>query len=276
MPEHEYHLLQIDPRNPLPGQFDRIADVLLNQTALLIGGRPHCILEIEFYLHGPYHPDPFTHGHPAQQQRARWYFHRMNNGFRGGSFKGVDISLGGGGDYGGILLRSMAEQGSSLINGSSLCVDRMLQLTQTARVGDLDAAIGNRPVWDSHSPLFIRYHKHQTLEILATSRVGLTLKRLQQHPHMPDYLARPYRYTVMPSLSKGKQHTVIALYRLGLHGMDIAAKTATRIHTVQSYIDAFLKGHSMAVENFAGKSLNRLDTCKLLGCLVAQVNGLVG
>ena len=64
------------------------------------------IEEVEIY----HEDDPYTHGHPSQLQvpSDRWYFHRASKKtdakYKGGSFKGVDITFPGG----GCLVRSIS------------------------------------------------------------------------------------------------------------------------------------------------------------------------
>ncbi|RYE92062.1 MAG: hypothetical protein EOO75_07530, partial [Myxococcales bacterium] len=56
--------------------FRRLAGLLLGQATLHVAGRPQRLTEIEFYVDGAGHRDPFTHGDPLQQESGRWYFHR--------------------------------------------------------------------------------------------------------------------------------------------------------------------------------------------------------
>jgi hypothetical protein len=113
--------------------FDGIADKLLNQCVVEINHRFHRISntfffsdsefvcrahrfeEIEFYCHSGIHQDPFAHCNPIQQSFGKWYafvsfnclalhfnswnfffryFHRNGNNYRGGSYKGVDLTFG--------------------------------------------------------------------------------------------------------------------------------------------------------------------------------------
>src|SRR5262245_40018162 len=72
----------------------RTADGLLNRARLVAGGVPHRLTEVEFYYHGPEHPDRFAHRDPIQVHNGRWYFHRTAGVYRAGSFKGVDLTFG--------------------------------------------------------------------------------------------------------------------------------------------------------------------------------------
>jgi hypothetical protein len=86
------------------GWFTRIATRLLCESRLVAGGEPHRLVEVEFYYHAEGHPDPFTHRDPLQRECGRWYFHRTRRAYRGGSFKGLDLTLGDGSACGGVLI----------------------------------------------------------------------------------------------------------------------------------------------------------------------------
>ncbi|MBD2184206.1 hypothetical protein [Aerosakkonema funiforme] len=73
--------------------FTRIASGLLNGCYLVVGNEPHRLVEIEFYYCGDVHPDPFTHRDRLQLEFGRWYFHRTRGMYRGGSFKGLDMTF---------------------------------------------------------------------------------------------------------------------------------------------------------------------------------------
>src|SRR5215211_3101799 len=106
--------------------FAGIAATLLNRTRWVIAGQAHRITECEFYFRGPQHDDPFTHGDPIQVHAGRWYFHKTAGIYRGGSFKGVDVTFGDGVSRGGILIRGAQTADGRLIDGPSLLVDHLL------------------------------------------------------------------------------------------------------------------------------------------------------
>ena len=76
---------------------------------VVAGKHEYRILEIEFYQFiEKLHPDTFTHCDDMQRECGKWYFHRSGKSFRGGTYKGLDISFGRGKQgYGGVLLRSI-------------------------------------------------------------------------------------------------------------------------------------------------------------------------
>jgi len=137
------------------GWFGRIAERLLNGSRLHVGGRPHRFAEVEFYYHGPHHLDPFTHRDPVQLECGRWYFHKTRGVYRGGSFKGIDLSFGDGVAHGGVLIRSLEKPDGSLIDGPSLLVDHLLDATGAGDVASLDRAINRRVAWEPGNPLYL-------------------------------------------------------------------------------------------------------------------------
>jgi len=52
------------------------------------------LVEIEFYLKGGKHNDIFTHCNKDQLSCGEWYFHKQKEGYKGGSYKGLDITFG--------------------------------------------------------------------------------------------------------------------------------------------------------------------------------------
>src|SRR5262249_36534114 len=87
--------------------FDRIARQLLAGSRLEVGNGPHRFVEVEFSYCGDGHGDPFTHRDPLQLESGRWYFHKTAGVYRSGSFKGFDLTFGGGGAHGGVLIRGI-------------------------------------------------------------------------------------------------------------------------------------------------------------------------
>jgi hypothetical protein len=249
--------------------FQRIAEVLLRRTVLDVAGEPHELSEIEFYLHGEGHPDPFTHGQALQRSSGRWYFHKSGESYRGGTYKGLDITFGPPDVFGGILLRSLLTPDGQLINGSSLCVEHLLVRTGHRDVASLAGAIGERNVAARDSPLRLRAVPERAQTIYYTSRVGLTLKRVAEHPEMPDYIVRPYRALTQPRrIEKGRVQLIIALHQAGESADAIAGLTGAPKRTVARYIAEHDRGRALAsIESLHGRSLGAVDLCVLHGAL---------
>jgi hypothetical protein len=249
--------------------FQRIAEVLLLRTVLVVAGEAYEMCEIEFYLHGEGHPDPFTHGQALQRSSGRWYFHKSGDSYRGGTYKGLDITFGPPEVFGGILLRSLRTPKDALIHGSSLCVEHLLARTGHTDVASLAAAVGEHSVAAPVSPLHLRTVPERAQTIYYTSRVGLTLKRVAEHPEMLDYIIKPYRALTQPRrIEKGRVQLVIALHEAGESAEAIAALTGAPKRTVARYVADYERGQALeSTESLHGRSLNAADLCLLHGAL---------
>jgi len=98
--------------------FEEKARELLDKKGIEVDGRVYEIYEIEFYFHSEDHPDPFVHCHADQLTDDCWYFHKQSHNYRGGTFKGLDLTFGGEANYGGILIRFIQPYGEEVIEGS--------------------------------------------------------------------------------------------------------------------------------------------------------------
>lgn len=248
--------------------FDQIAACLLNETELLVGKQPHRFTEIEFYYFQDEHPDPFTHRDPLQLECGRWYFHRTRGVYRGGSFKGIDLTFGTEKAHGGILIRGIEKPDGSLIDGPSLCVDHLLDATGADDVATLDKAIGSRVAWDPKNPLQLRELDEPTSRsIYRTARIGLSLKKSKKSPEPPRYVVRRYRYLSEPRrISKGKLHMVLALHAEGLSAEEIHDVTGCPKATVERYIADFEEGcKEDGFDCYYGIDLSPKELCRLHG-----------
>ncbi len=209
--------------------FAEIASRLLGTCRLQVAGVPHRLVEIEFYFDSEAHPDPFTHRHPEQAHSGRWYFHRIGASYRGGSFKGLDLTLGDGVAHGGILLRSLEAPGGRLVVGPSLCVDYLLEATRSPTVAALASAQADLPAFAPAAPLSLSESAaHDTkLTMFRTARVGLSLKRHRDALAI-DRLARRYRFLTEPRrITKGRAELIAALLTDGYSPEDIRSLTGS-------------------------------------------------
>jgi len=253
-----------------PGDFAALAELLLNRFELRVDGAPHRLVEVEFYLHGPEHADPFAHCDPLQAEAARWYLHRSGAGYRGGSFKGIDLTIGSEGALGGILIRSLRTPDDVLVCGPSLCVDHLLRALDQADVAGLAASLAGRDGW-TEGPLWLAPVAAPTPRpVTATARVGLTLKRAAERPTMPGYLMKPYRFLTEPSLPKGRVYTALALSRQGVIHRDIHEQTGVPYHSLCSYGWWYREGLRRAdLTKFQGRALKVRDLCEAHGAWAA-------
>jgi hypothetical protein len=253
--------------------FAEVIKRLFNGTDLLVNSSPYRFAELEAYYHGPGHPDPFAHRHPLQLENGRWYFHRSGGEYRSGSFKGLDLALGNGGAYFGILIRSIIDRHGKVVQGPSLTVDHLLARTRTQNVAVLDTLIDGRKIWDTTSPLAIREAVTiRTARVYRSSRVGLSLKRARGIPEAERFVAQPYRFLTEPrAISKGKMHLVLTLHREGETLDAIHTATGCPKRTVERYIRDYVAGKvESGFDQYTGKDLNTCDLCKMLGIWAAK------
>jgi hypothetical protein len=253
--------------------FAALADRLLTATDFIVAGRPYRFAELEAYYFSPAHPDPFTHRDPVQLHPGRWYFHRTGGVYRGGSFKGVDLTFGDGAATFGVLIRTVVAPDGAVIDGPSLVVDHLLARTGAATVPALDARIAGRLAWDGSSPLAVREAKPvRTADVLATARVGLSLKRHRGNPDGPRFVMRPYRYlTELRAVTKGRPQTVLALHQQGKDTAAIQSLTGVPKKTIDRYVADFAAGKDEPdFGRYVGRDLGTAELCKLMGTWAAE------
>ena len=248
--------------------FARMAKALLTEARLVVRGEPHRLVEVEFYHHGAFHPDVFAHRDPVQVHPGRWYFHRSFGTYRGGSFKGLDITFSDGTTHGGILIRSVEAADGALVVGPSLTVDWLLRKASFMDVPALDREIGTRQIGDEISPLFLHAGPPEERTILRTARVGLSLKRSRPaNVEATRFVLAPYRFLTEPRrITKGKVQMVLALHIQGKDPSTIRTMTACPLKTVQRYIADFETGKQAAdFGPFFSKDLGPTELCQLHG-----------
>lgn len=254
-------------RGHLSEWFAIVAHQLLNCTDWLVAGDPHRIAEIEFYYHSSDHPDPFTHFDPIQSHRGRWYFHRSHGAYRGGSFKGIDITFGDRHARGGILIRTIETPGGELVSGPSLVMDYLLSTTKHDRVADLAKSIGQRRVWNRTSPLRLVTGSSGDRALVVCSRVGLSLRRAAPDGHWADFLVRPYRYLTEPRrIKKGKAQMAIAMHRQGHSSETISRTIGCSQSAIARYVSNYAAGYASGrYEEFFGRVLTPCELCRVHG-----------
>jgi hypothetical protein len=247
--------------------FAAVAETLLNRAELVVAGRPVRVAEIEFYLQNADHADPFAHAHPIQRECSRWYFHRSDKAFRGGSFKGLDLALGDGDAAVGVLLRAVVLPTGEVIDGPSRLVDRLLHMTGATTVAKLDAQLPGAAAFDAAMPVHFRESADRGAEVLATARVGLSLRRAAAFPEMTRYVGSRYRFLTEPRrIGRGRPQLVSALHWDGMSGKEIRERTGIAAGVIDRYTTAFDAGR--AERDFApyvGVELTPLARCRLLG-----------
>ncbi|EGC40210.1 hypothetical protein DICPUDRAFT_96310 [Dictyostelium purpureum] len=277
--------------NEVKEWLSEIAYQLLNNVVIFINGKEHMLVEIEFYFNGYNHVDEFTHGDSMQRERGTWYFHRTNGaGYKGGSFKGMDITFGcGSGDgaskddngaYGGILIRSVQKlSDQSIIDGPSLCVDNILKLTNSKDVASFVQDNG-RSIFQSENPLlYMKLRSEVEKEqpklvlpkvvapnnILSCGRVGLTFKRYKKGQEY--FIGGDYRYLRLPDkVKKGKHYMTVKLALAGKDSVsikNIIGSTAAAIDKLKAQVKIGQSKSRDDLKDYKG-DLTTDEICQLL------------
>lgn len=249
---------------------------LLHEQELVIDGTPCRILEVEAYLSAPWHRDPFAHRHVTQAGSNGWYFHRTGDGYCGGTYKGLDLTFGHHSVYGGLLVRAVQVPDGQIIEGPCRLVDHVLAALQLRSVFELDVALCARLATDPRSPLHLRARRAPGREpVLATARVGLTLRRATRAREMPAWWLRRYRWTTAPAaLVKARIHQVAALAADGHTADDIATLTGARPTAVRRWLEDFARGRSEArLTPFIGQPLRTSDLAYAHGAWLTLYGG---
>lgn len=254
--------------------FRRLAAQVLGGATWWIGGQAHRFLEIELYWDGGGHRDSFTHGDPLQREFGRWYFHRSGGTYRGGTYKGLDLAIGGELGPAGVLIRGAERLADGLvIDGPCMCVDHILAVTGQPSIEALVGGFERRVDDVAGSPLYVTLaDPPRAALVVETPRVGLTLKR-GSLVERARFLARPYRFLSEPArIKKGRAHTVIGLHRQGVAAAEIARKTGSGRAQVDRYIAQYEAGAREDPRAFV-RDLSADETCRLLGACDAFAAG---
>lgn len=248
--------------------FAELTSHLMNRCDFVVAGERYRFAELEVYYSGGAHSDLFAHRDPVQLEDGNWYFHRTRGEYRGGSFKGLDVALGDGASYFGILIRTVVKPDGKLLDGPCVMVDHLLAQTKTGSVAALDGVINGRKIWDATSPLHIvEAEAPRAAGVFTCSRVGLSLKKAKGKLDASRFVGRAYRFLTEPqAISKGRPHLILALYRAGHDTDAIAAITGVAKKTIDRYIADFKLGAQVeSFEEYIGKDLGTADLCKMLG-----------
>jgi hypothetical protein len=191
--------------------FDLIADTIMNKHIFKVAAVCYRICEIEFYLHSDLHRDTYIHRAPEQASVGMLYFHKRGNSYRGGSFKGLDITFAEGA-FGGILIRSLLRiHDNVFIEGPCNCVNEILKSSASESIYDfvskLDALTINNNITSLEQ--CANYEK----KIYISKRVGLN--PTTDH----EFAEAPYRFISMPGLIKKQRADMIEGMILN-HNMD--------------------------------------------------------
>lgn len=187
-----------------------VNDFLLNKTSLQVGDEVVRIVEVEIYQD----PDPYIHGCPEQYTNSCWYFHKISknglpSGFKGGTYKGLDLTCGDANKAAGALIRSIFTS-NGIIEGPCKVVNFILEKTNSSSIEELVSKSQKYPPEcnDPEFPLRLISTLNQDI-VYSSPRVGLSYSenKLRQ-----TYLMMSLRFTTTPMLLKKQKCTLVISY----------------------------------------------------------------
>ena len=263
------NLLEIDDfeSGNMRNRFHEIADVLLNQSLLVVNANEYRICEIEFYAYSEAHQDPYTHRHPEQLEFGNWYFHQVKTktgySYKGGNYKGLDLTLGDGKSFVGVLIRSLESQSTGQrIDGPSLVVDEILKVFELDSVAAIGAC--------KEFAVSLRLEASlECCEYFMGPRVGL--KPTEGVDGCLGFLFLPFRYMTKPCKSKNGK-ALLFLHQASLYGFEKAAeKIGLRAAEAEKYMNWFNNGLKMNIGDVQfGNKIE--EQCTYFGAHYAHIN----
>ena len=233
--------------------FRTLACDIINNSQIQVAGVNLDIAELEIYYHTKDHPDPYVHQHLDQLTHNCWYFHKQSRSYRGGTFKGLDMTFGDTKSHGGILIRSVVHNGN-LIEGPCKTVNLILTLLGIERIEQLVPFDG--PLLATNSDilkLVVRAEPTSTKTIVSGPRVGLSRK---EERFGWRYLMIGYRFVdISYAIKKYK-------FMLNL------------INRNDKYRHWFDDGSRKTVSDFPRKVTKVQDLCQLYGCWFKEFSTL--
>jgi len=205
-----------------------LASDVLNKFVLMVGDKVYNFVEVEMYVNSPDHRDPYVHCSPEQEVIESWYFHKYGGTYKGGTFKGLDITIPMDNEsFGGILIRSIAI-GNEIIEGPCNVVNRILKDIGCASIVELVNKMGDLNIFRANL-LRIAACNNRGMTVYSSPRVGLGERER-------DYLLRCYRFFTYPRLKKGRPLTIIGLHLDGYTDEHIANLTKSKPKTIRDTI----------------------------------------
>lgn len=178
--------------------FVEISKYLFLNTHIKVANKSFRLAEIEFYVCNDNHKDIFTHCNNQQKEMLTWYFHQMSNkahSYKGGTFKGLDITCGSENGYGGILIRSILDETSNtIIEGPCKVVNEILGCLKidSIKLFVTEKLKNNLSCFDNDF-LTIEFKKYSGIDLYVAPRIGLYLKG-NDIDEKKKFIVKDYRY----------------------------------------------------------------------------------
>lgn len=243
-------------------RFYEIADILLNKSILQTNIFHYRISEIEFYIKSGNHQDPFTHCHPEQLSFGSCCFHRtsrrLKSSYKGGKYQGLDLTLGDGENFAGVLIRRICPVTSDgHIDGPSLVVDQILKDYQVDSISTL--------ISHYQDPVQLLYQdKLESKPIYMGPRVGLKLKSNQVTEENIHYFFKPFRCLTDPQKTNKDKNRLFLNQSYNIE--HVASDFKISKIKAQKYIHWYQQGKNLDLFFCMKANANSVQKqCELLG-----------
>ena len=206
-------LLKIPISNDPETSFNQTAKHLLSNVCLVVNGHSFRLIEIEFYLYNDKHSDVFAHCYKYQKTNFKWYFHHASDkehSYKGGTYKGLDLTCGSVNSYGGILIRAIQDNEGKIIEGPCRVVNKILELTKSANLLELVTIKMNNNIDADNAILQLKSANFNQETVFRCPRIGLTLKKSDNWSLRIQFISKLYRFMIFPKMiAKGKKMTTM-------------------------------------------------------------------
>ena len=200
-------IFKLDTSKPTNELVVKMAQILLQNYIICVKNNRFQICEIEFYINSESHPDTYTHGDPLQKNYGKIYFHKSNGkSYKGGTFKGMDLTFGNENMFFGILIRSMYDiDNKTMICGPCNCVNMILSLNNCSNVGEfMEKRMEPFDATQDKSICFVKNNIPFQDQIYLGTRIGLSDK-------YPEWKNKLYRFVSKVNLIKKEKKKLAVL-----------------------------------------------------------------
>jgi len=265
-------MFTIENDGPISDYLNAFANVILNHAVLKVNSQNLQITEVEFYYQtslNDIHNDPYVHGDDHQLTTECFYFHRQNGkSYKGGTFKGLDITFGNGRDtYGGILIRAVIF-GNEYIEGPCKVVDKILELSKCDSINKLvDGSSVPLSINNKDQIMYIEYlEKGREDMMFSGPRVGLSLPKSRFDAKL-NYILRPLRFTTYPNKTT-KYRNLLAMHALSIHSEEDVCKCfGLKKNILKGWINS-MTGFTGTIADLIENGIDKVEhQCALYGLL---------
>jgi hypothetical protein len=198
------------------------------------------------------------------------------SGYKGGSYKGLDISFGGEGFFGGVLIRALEDTlTGDLVVGPCRVADHVLRLVGSPTIAAFVERNGLR--YDSGQLVLERRPGElPRREVYSSARVGMSLKakRADDASRALDYWGRALRFMTNPAQLKSHPvHLALAMFARGHSTAHVAGVVGCNAAAASRWLASYQRGASRDPSAFFGKALSVDDICQLYGALYPAPSG---